>query len=170
MQEQHKICKKCNLLQPFTNYYSNKALPDGKNIWCKTCWSKYNTKRYHDDKQKSRKRNEDFISRNRTALWQVLLNSKCKNCQISDPLILEFDHIDTENKLFGVGALARISKDKMLEEIKKCEILCRNCHTVKTQKQFNTWRHEKYNFFIESTIINSEVFQNIKLDNNDRIE
>ena len=34
------------------------------------------------------------------------------------------------------------------EEINKCDILCANCHKIKTHRENNSWRHQ---FFIEQT-------------------
>lgn len=41
---------------------------------------------------------------------------------------LVFHHRDPETKEFGVGAGTHIGYARMLEESKKCDLLCLNCH------------------------------------------
>jgi DNA-binding MarR family transcriptional regulator len=60
----------------------------------------------------------------------------CVDCKEDyPPWILEFDHLPGTDKLFTIGQ-HNISRDKSLEdvkaEIKKCEIVCANCHKNRT--------------------------------------
>ena len=41
---------------------------------------------------------------------------------------LDFHHIDESTKLFGIGACSNKDLDLMIEEVKKCVLLCSNCH------------------------------------------
>jgi len=49
--------------------------------------------------------------------------------------VLEFDHIDPENKVCCVYQCSSI--EKMVIEANKCFMLCGKCHMRKTKKQFN---------------------------------
>ena len=55
---------------------------------------------------------------------------KCVICQYSKCLsALEFHHTNPEKKEFGISYMvSRFSIEKMLEEIKKCILVCANCH------------------------------------------
>ena len=63
-----------------------------------------------------------------------LLGGKCKNCGLTDILCLEFHHKDPKLKKFtisdriNVKNLKSITHEDTLEELKKCELLCANCH------------------------------------------
>jgi len=46
--------------------------------------------------------------------------------------VLDFDHIDTETKYKQVSNLYNCKKEIILEEIKKCRLLCRCCHQLNT--------------------------------------
>ena len=46
---------------------------------------------------------------------------KCKSA-------LEFHHTDGETKEFGISNKINCSWDKILEELKKCVLVCSNCH------------------------------------------
>ena len=62
-----------------------------------------------------------------------LLGGKCNNCGTVERL--EFDHIDPETRYFKLGKLLNHSKEAALEELKKCQVLCRPCHTEKSSKE-----------------------------------
>ena len=52
----------------------------------------------------------------------------CEHCRKEKPASeLQFHHSKGEKKI-AVSSLYRISRKQMLEEIAKCEILCRKCH------------------------------------------
>ena len=55
----------------------------------------------------------------------------CKNCKITDSRVLDFHHKNQHNKLFGISGIRRIiGFERLREEIKKCEVLCANCHRI----------------------------------------
>lgn len=77
----------------------------------------YHIKRYH------RIRNEVLD----------LLGGKCAICGSKDNL--ELDHINPEEKKFDCGKLLSVSMAKWDEEVKKLQILCKECHSVKSVKE-----------------------------------
>lgn len=61
------------------------------------------------------------------------LGGCCVRCGGTDTEDLQFDHIDPSSKEFSVGrALAGVSEAKLQAELVKCQLLCQDCHTVKT--------------------------------------
>lgn len=61
-----------------------------------------------------------------------LLGGKCVKCNTTEKL--EFDHINPKNKNFSIGSKIRsFSKEKLLEELEKCQLLCRSCHKEKNK-------------------------------------
>jgi hypothetical protein len=70
----------------------------------------------------------------------LYLSSKgCEECRERDPRKLEYDHIDPSEKKRGVSRYITDgyswSSDILRAEIRKCRILCANCHRVHTIKQ-----------------------------------
>ncbi len=61
---------------------------------------------------------------------EVLKGKSCIKCGESHIGCLDFHHRDPKEKEFGLGTIIRqnIKKDRILEEIAKCDILCSNCH------------------------------------------
>lgn len=44
---------------------------------------------------------------------------------------LDFDHL--KDKKFNIGGQVKTNKERVLDEIKKCQILCGTCHHIKTR-------------------------------------
>lgn len=61
---------------------------------------------------------------------QLLLGGKCRKCGSINKL--EFDHIDPKEKEFTISMLWNISHDRFIKEVKKCQLLCKECHKKKT--------------------------------------
>jgi hypothetical protein len=55
----------------------------------------------------------------------------CLMCKTKDYRVLDFHHRDPTTKVDRVAhMLDRASKTKILNEIKKCDCLCSNCHRI----------------------------------------
>jgi 5-methylcytosine-specific restriction endonuclease McrA len=63
-----------------------------------------------------------------------MLGGKCINCGFNSHLAaLEFDHIDPKKKYKSVSDLLLGSSwETIQQEVKKCVLLCANCHRIKT--------------------------------------
>jgi hypothetical protein len=57
--------------------------------------------------------------------------SECCICKIkSYPEIYDFHHINPDEKEFGIGALCVRAWDKLVIELRKCVMMCSNCHRL----------------------------------------
>lgn len=63
----------------------------------------------------------------------------CTDCKKSFPhYIMEFDHA-RGTKLGNITVLvAKFGKKRLLEEIAKCDIVCANCHKIRTFNRRST--------------------------------
>jgi len=79
--------------------------------------------------------------RNRKYLLQFLLKHPCVDCGESNPILLEFDHRKTEEKVGNIADMSRngVSLSRLKSEVSKCEIRCANCHRLKTAREENWW-------------------------------
>lgn len=59
------------------------------------------------------------------------LGNKCVNCGTIEGL--EFDHIDPKKRSFTIGKRWLTSMESLISELDKCQLLCRNCHEIKTK-------------------------------------
>lgn len=69
--------------------------------------------------------------RRRRAAIVERLGGKCTRCGSTERL--EIDHVDPKRKAYNIARrLPGLAADKLEAEIKKCQLLCRECHTDKT--------------------------------------
>jgi len=60
----------------------------------------------------------------------------CVDCGEDDIIVLEFDHINREEKFKSISFMVQhnYSIDSIKKEIEKCEVRCANCHRRKSIK------------------------------------
>jgi hypothetical protein len=75
----------------------------------------------------------------REELLSFLLTKKCMDCGENDPIVLEFDHKNPNEKFKSIAKMlsGHYSWVSINKEIDKCEIRCANCHRRKSYTQFN---------------------------------
>ena len=82
----------------------------------------------------------------RDYLFELLGRSVCMDCCNPNPLVLQFDHRDPKEKKYNITDMMTCGYGvKTLEsEIEKCDIVCANCHTIRTQKMFGSWKLKRF--------------------------
>jgi len=92
---------------------------------------------------KNRKKHIGYINNIKKKIINYVLDykkrSKCSDCGLSGvqyPEVLDFDHIN-DNKEFNISEFRRHTSgfNKVKKEIKKCEIVCANCHRIRTAER-----------------------------------
>jgi 5-methylcytosine-specific restriction endonuclease McrA len=64
------------------------------------------------------------------------LGGKCIDCGNLDHRVFEFHHAEERrNNGATVGSLFQGSWGRLKEELDKCELLCANCHKIKTAQE-----------------------------------
>lgn len=69
-------------------------------------------------------------------------NGPCANCRSTQNL--EIDHIDPTTKVIAVSRLWSYSRVKREAELRKCQVLCEQCHSVKTETERNLLHGEQH--------------------------
>lgn len=83
---------------------------------------------------KRKRSDKAFKQRKRLFFWNLKRNP-CTDCGIVyHPVSMDFDHLPQYKKLSNNGFTA-MSKTRILAEIKKCELVCANCHRVRTWRR-----------------------------------
>ena len=128
-------CKQQKLDDEFA--WRNRAKGTRQN-YCRPCrkeidqeyWQKHKD-RIGPVKNRRRKRwNADRVE------WIYEYKKKpCTDCGVQyDPWVMDFDHL--RDKKFDVSTAAQnLSKEVVLAEIEKCEVVCANCHRQRTHKR-----------------------------------
>lgn len=71
----------------------------------------------------------------RRALIDEIKSRPCADCKCSfPPYVMEFDHARGQ-KCFEIGNNKYVALDRILEEAKKCDVVCSNCHAIRTHER-----------------------------------
>ncbi len=77
-----------------------------------------------------------FVQRNierRSLIATWKLERGCADCGYdADPVALEFDHLPGAEKVNKVSAMVNMRLDTLIEEMEKCDVVCSNCHRIRT--------------------------------------
>jgi hypothetical protein len=139
----HQICSGCGVLKPVQQFHFRDKPKSRRHSWCSECFNAYRRDHYRLNRAEYIQRNSRILrQRGRRWLqriWEYLLVHPCVDCGESDPLVLEFDHIDRSTKRQTVSFLARSGYPwaTIEAEIAKCQVRCANCHRSRTARQFD---------------------------------
>jgi hypothetical protein len=91
-----------------------------------------NHKQYYYDKNMRRQKElSDFVN--------LLKQKPCSDCGKNYPsYVMDFDHKDGEIKEHNIARMVlaqAFSKENILKEIKKCDLVCSNCHRERTYQK-----------------------------------
>lgn len=142
-----KKCPKCGEEKPLDDFAKNSSKKDGRQANCRMC-KKASDARYHAQNREAQKeRNAKNRETAQAFVYDYLLLHPCVDCGESDPIILEFDHLDPLVKDGHLSSMTNntTSVRTLLKEIDKCEVRCANCHRRKTAKERNYYRYRRSN-------------------------
>jgi hypothetical protein len=117
-----KRCRDCGTTLPYSSFYRNANVHDGHLNQCKKCTvARYGPKR------------SERAKRDRAYFQQIKLERGCADCgYAAHPAALDFDHLPGAGKLYRVCTMAGMSRVLVDAEIAKCEVVCANCHRIRT--------------------------------------
>lgn len=126
-----KRCYQCKLELSVESFWKLKRSKDGLQPNCKECGSKSGKICYYKNQANRIKRSSDW-QKQKNSFIASLKNKPCIDCGARHHYsMMDFDHIDN-NKVMNVSKMRNKSMDTLLAEIKKCELVCSNCHRLRT--------------------------------------
>lgn len=133
-----KQCNECHEIKPLEEFQKRASSKDGHAGKCKPCKRAYDNAHYAANPER-----RDYIRENRVAARQVssqffydyFTSHPCAECGETDPVVLQFDHLDPKTKKYAVANMRGNSMETILAEIAKCRVLCANCHMRHTAVQ-----------------------------------
>lgn len=141
-----KICTKCKEEKALTSFYKDKSKPSGHYSSCKSCVKIYTETPIRQDGQRAHDHNrvETVITRNRARQRYhkdslvAFHGGECMDChKVYMPFIMEFDHRDPSKKSFNIsGSRLNYAWERLLQESLKCDLVCSNCHRVRTHRLY----------------------------------
>lgn len=104
-----------------------------------------NPEKYKEYQRQYRKANSELIlertrkkRKERMDLAISILGGKCHKCEnVFDNCQYDFHHVDPSEKDFTVSEGILLGKDRFFNEIKKCILLCANCHRLEHKETYN---------------------------------
>jgi hypothetical protein len=84
--------------------------------------------REHYQKNKSKYIQKARRHRSQLSKWVKSLRTKCLLCGETEICCLDFHHMSGKEAGIAQAVYKGWSKDRIIEEINKCVVLCSNCH------------------------------------------
>lgn len=127
------------MTKPFSAFSRNLRRSDGVQSYCIECRRGYNQRWYKRNAGKHRRAAAKRNERRRARIRRILDEAKDRPCADCGgrfpPFVMDFDHRDPTQKRFNIGRDAltgRCSEDALAQEIEKCDVVCANCHRIRT--------------------------------------
>ena len=149
-----KVCNKCGIEKPKTEFNKSSSSKDGLFGYCRECANTKSREWYHQNRervkiiqQRYKEAHPDKVKetlekrRDKKVLYQkqrydshkahlISLKLPCAKCGESRHYVIDFHHINPDEKSFNVSeSYTGRSICKMEAEVNKCVCMCRNCHT-----------------------------------------
>jgi formate dehydrogenase assembly factor FdhD len=126
-----KRCGNCGQAKPVTEFHRRGR---GLQTWCKKCRREYDA-RYHRATRRKRVAQKKLRHAELVAWYQALKSRvPCADCGgMFHHAAMTWDHLPGATKVADVSSLLqRHNRKLILAEIAKCELVCANCHAVRT--------------------------------------
>jgi hypothetical protein len=139
-----KICPKCSKKKLSSDFYLRKTGPRSGQLYekCKECMKFRGRKYYHDNRERQlslalARRHKAYLEKRK--FINKIKDKPCADCGIKYPYyVMDLDHKRGTNKINDVGYMT--SRNWSLEKIKreagKCEVVCANCHRIRTFRKY----------------------------------
>ena len=86
------------------------------------------------NKQLDKYNKQEFKKR----LTEIKVSTGCIDCGNKNPIVLDFDHL--KDKKYNVSRMIHdgFSWAAIKKEIAKCEVVCANCHRIRTHERLTS--------------------------------
>ena len=138
------ICTRCKLEKPKVDFWLR---PNGnvRQRLCKACSKRgmLSPEKLKATRGRDHVYNQSEIARRRVQRYDhkrrimldKLKNKPCLDCgNTFPPECMDFDHV-RDRKVSNVGSLRRNSWRVIFDEIAKCDLVCANCHRIRTKRR-----------------------------------
>lgn len=128
-------CTECEEEKPEEEFYW-RIKGKQRSYRCKLCDAAAAKQWYQENKELCKKRALGRIAEAQKNMLEYL-NGKSCGCGENRVPCLEFDHRDPSQKCHGISFMVKggFKWEKILAEIKKCDLVCANCHRMRTAEQ-----------------------------------
>jgi hypothetical protein len=131
-----KRCSRCGEKKDEAQFHRGNHR-DGLQVYCKPCRRAYDAayhQRVKDRRREQKRRREREL---RAFVNSLKRDRPCAECGgFFDLPAMQWDHLPGFIKTGNLGDIGhRTSRRRILEEIAKCELVCANCHAIRTVRR-----------------------------------
>ncbi len=127
-----RLCARCGEWKTSEEFHNSRT---GQFSYCRDCRRAYD-RRYYEERGKparlARVRARTFSART----WMASLKAgvPCSDCGGVFPVwVMHWDHLPEFEKTDAISVMVTSrTREAVLEELKKCELVCANCHVMRT--------------------------------------
>lgn len=96
--------------------------------------SKKRNEHYKENKESIAKKQKEYYVKNKEKI-DAIKKQPCMDCGNTFPTVcMDFDHV-RGRKLYNISNMKSQRWELIEAEIKKCDVICSNCHRVRTHKR-----------------------------------
>ena len=133
---EQKLCSGCRVAKPVEEFNFRYRAKGIRHSYCRECGKRLTQSHYKRNKRSYLDRNTRAYQRHRELIRRIKARP-CADCGIQYPYyVMDFDHREGEEKLFGLNSVARMTISGILREIEKCDVVCANCHRERTHRRW----------------------------------
>lgn len=131
-----KRCPCCATVKPRSAFARSKSRSDGLQAYCRACIAALDHERYEREVGRSVPRRTRMAYAYPREAWLRSLKTgrPCTDCgRVFAPQVMQWDHLPQFTKVGDLGDWwAGRTEQEILDEIAKCELVCTNCHIMRT--------------------------------------
>lgn len=141
-----KQCSKCKATKPLEDFAVKNRDRQRHQAYCKECNKAYQKIHYANNKRayvdKAKKYTQTYRKTVYTWMKDYVLDNPCVECGNSDFRVAHFDHLNQDQKSFEISRAVGngYSLRRIKDEVRKCRVLCANCHALRTAEQFGWYK------------------------------
>jgi len=137
-------CSRCKTEKPASAFALNVSRASGHQGECRSCRVAINVVSYLRARDVQNPKRYAWkarrVAQNQEWILDYLTSRWCVDCGNTDVRVLEFDHL--RDKEANISALMNNSSiARMQAEIAKCDVVCANCHRIRTYARAGSRRH-----------------------------
>ena len=130
-----RLCAMCDKWKPLEGVHRSRT---GQLSYCRSCRNEYDRRYYHEGGKVARRQRQKARVENARA-WMADLKRgiRCADCGGTFPsAVMHWDHLPGHEKVGEISCLVQErSRTLVLAELAKCELVCANCHAIRTSRR-----------------------------------
>ena len=144
-------CAMCGQTKPGADFHRSRT---GQFSYCRDCRCAYD-RRYYAERGKAPRLLRSRVRREDARAWMDTLKEgrPCADCgETFSPWVMHWDHLPEYLKVDEISSMVGSHRRALiLEELAKCELVCANCHVMRTVRRARrTIAEDEWGYRIES--------------------